>query len=150
MQSVMKILSFDKLKEYAGESSEGLQRQITRFSRRAKDKTPKPPTLWERIYPKAEVLRLRAFIEAMRAEEHMAAKNALDLYAENESLRLYKDLADGHMYQFVPADDHKALKKEYEQIKEKLSRVSYELDALQREWTESIKDFPKRQKPGTI
>ena len=69
-----KILDFASLKQYSRESGKEPYRTIMRFWARSKAKEH-TPTFWERMWPKAEVLRLRAFVEAMRAEEHMAAKN---------------------------------------------------------------------------
>jgi hypothetical protein len=140
----VEIRTFDDLREYAAERGEDAIETINRFWRRARRKTIDNQPFWAFINPWGEIRRLRAFIWAMRAEETRAAKNALDLYAENDALRRYKELAEGHMSRFVPADDHRAVKKELEKTRAKLSSVSLALDEQMEAWTAYMKSAPTR------
>ena len=141
-----KIYGFDALKRIAEETGEDASRIVGRFWRRFQAKALGKRPLLTLVNPWGEVNRLRAFIDAMRHEEWLAAKNALDLYAENEILRQYKTLADGHMGQFVPIDDHNKVKKDLATTREKLSRAYEEFHAQHEEWMKSIGLIPKRQK----
>jgi hypothetical protein len=131
-----KILGFDKLVEYSRECSGDVFQMVARLRKRHHERFPHNPTFWERIYPKAEVLRLRAFIECMRSEEQLAAKNALDLYAENESLRRYKLHYNGNTHQFVSVDEYNKVCCESAQWRDKCDAVERALSKQHNEWTE--------------
>ena len=133
-----KILSYDKLREYAGEFGEDASTRIRRFWARSRAKTH-VPTFWQRIWPRAEVLRLRAFIGNMREEEHLAAKNALDLYAENELLRQYKTLAQRGPSAFYTTEQYGLIKKEAAMWRDKCDSIERALCKMHDEWTEYIK-----------
>jgi len=137
-----KILDFDRLKEYAAGCGDDSRRLVERYWKRAQAKTVSPATFWEKIYPKAEVVRLRAFIKAMREEEHFAAKNALDLYAENELLKRYKDYANGLTGYLVPSNEHGAVVEELRKTREKMAVVSRALDDQMRAWNEYMINHP--------
>ena len=133
-----KILPFDKLREYSRDCGDDSRRMIARFWARSRAKT-RVPTFWERIWPRAEVLRLRAFIDNMRAEEHLAAKNALDLYAENELLHQYKRLAVRGPKAFYTTEQYWLVKKEADKWRDKCTSVERALSKQHDEWTEYMK-----------
>ena len=136
-----KILNFDKLKAYADDLGDDASARIRRLWFRSKAKTH-VPTLWERIWPRAEVLRLRAFIDNMREEEHLAARNALDLYAENELLRQYKILAQRGPNAFYTTEQYWLVKKEASDWKDKCDSVERALCKMHDEWTDYVKKQP--------
>lgn len=129
-----KIYNFDDLKKYAGHLVRGGADLLRQAHRSAKDKVKAPHLQAEIESLKSEIDTLKALREAMRHEDSLAIKNYMDLYAENEALRQYKTLADGHMDQFVPVDDHNKVKKDLATTREKLSRVSHELDEFHKAW----------------
>lgn len=147
MKSISEVLSFDKLKKHSLDGDLALHKTINRLSGRHAAKEVKKTSFFEWVNPRAEVKRLRAFIEAMREEEHTAAKNSLDLYAENESLRQYKELAVNGPAQFAPIDEYERVKKELNDTKKKLAGVSLALNEQMKAWNEYMQAVPfKRDK----
>lgn len=147
MKSITEVLSFDKLKKHSLDGDLALRKTINRLSGRHAAKEVKKTSLYEWVNPRAEVKRLRSFIDAMRQEELLAAKNSLDLYAENESLRQYKDLAVKGPTQFAPFDEYERVKKELTITQRKLAGVSVALDEQMKAWNEYMQAVPfKRDK----
>jgi hypothetical protein len=144
MNGISNVLSFDKLKKHALDGDAALRKTINRLSQRFDAKTVDKRSFWEWINPRAEVDRLRAFIDAMRQEELLAARNALDLYAENESLRKYKELAVRGPAAFVTTEEYWRVKKELTETQKKLASVSLALDEQMEAWTAYMKSIPTR------
>ena len=143
-----KVLDFSALKEEAAEIGQDAIASVNRFYDRCRRKSPDRRALSTLVNPWGEIKRLRAFIYAMREEEHKAARNALDLYAENELLRRYKDLADRGVGQFVTRDDHAVVQSELAQTKQKLASVSLALDNQHEAWMEYMKKWTPNKGPA--
>ena len=90
--------------------------------------------------PRVHCRALQERLDELLRQESEAGKIGLQLYAENESLRRYKEISDGH--KFCPWDDYSALKKERDMYREKAQRVSMALDDMLAEWNKSIKANP--------
>ncbi|HEV7236951.1 MAG TPA: hypothetical protein VGN15_12255 [Ktedonobacteraceae bacterium] len=80
---------------------------------------------WKSIFnPWKELRQLREYVKSMREADITADRNALNLYAENQELRKYKELADGRMERFVSIDDYNDLDRKYKAEKQKRERIS--------------------------
>lgn len=137
-----KIYSFDGLKEYTYHLADTWVTLAREAHRTAKDKVKAPHLQAEIESLKSEIGTLKALREAMRHEDSLALKNYMDLYAENESLRQYKELAVNGPAQFVPKDEYLRVKEALVKTKYKLAGVSLALDEQMVAWTAYMKSVP--------
>jgi hypothetical protein len=89
------------------------------------------------LRPRAEVLRLRAKIEALEEQDRTAMRQALAIMAENDRLSDYKDFMMGKGG-FLTADDANVLRRERDDALRKADRVGASLNALEADWREFL------------
>lgn len=130
-----KILDWIRLKEEAIEFGDERAKIIARFFKSHQRKIDENYKRWRMVFnPWGEIRRLRAYQLAMREEDARAARNALDLIAENETLRKYRDIAIGNLYNYVHIDDHDKLKRDLDRANQKCASANRALDKQQAEW----------------